>query len=248
MSLYQQLHSLLAPWIRQYTRLEVRGIENLPSGESGALLACNHAGNLWWDAICLIASISDRQLHFIAHHWDATIPPVKLLLENLDNYFLSPSLKEITPDDAVVQSLRKGQLMCQYPEESYHTFWQRYTLFRFSPQIVKYAYLAEVPIIPVAVIGVEEASPTLLGIKRPGIPLHIPLHLPFILPLKITIEFGQPYSVKKLIGQPHLPQLLDATAYQKGADSLRRHLQALISQYRTCHLSELRYVEKSGLF
>jgi len=247
MNLYHWLHSHLASGIRRYSQLEIKGIEHLPPIGQGSVLACNHSGNFWWDAICLMAGISDRQVHFIAHHWDASIAPIKWFLEQLDNYFLDLSLEDIQKNNPVVEALASGNLMCQYPEESYHMFKDRYTLFRFSPQILKYAHLAQVPICPVAVIGIEEAVPTFFGLKFTGVPLPIPLHMVLILPLKVTIEIGTSYTVEELCGISRSGKI-NTTAYQTGADTLREKLAELIRKDRPCRISDIRYAQESRLF
>lgn len=238
-TVYRRLSRLLGPLVRGYARLEVRGLARLPPPGYGALLACNHSGSLWWDAFCLVAGIPDRQIHFIAHYWDASIKPVRWLLHRLDSYFLDRSLAEIDAASEIVGALRTGKLMCVYPEESYHCFRDRYTLFAFAPHALKYAELAGVPILPVAVIGVEEAAPTLFGIKLRGVPLHIPLHPPLILPFKVTIEIGP---------ARHFEELAPHGDYHRGAMELRAQLHAMIKPYRRCRLSDLRYLEQRSWY
>ncbi|MBF0236588.1 MAG: 1-acyl-sn-glycerol-3-phosphate acyltransferase, partial [SAR324 cluster bacterium] len=175
------------PLVKRYARLNIEGKENLPEPGKPFLIACNHSGGMWWDALCLVTSMPERQLHFIAHHWDGTIKPMRVMLESVGSYFLAPTLDEINENDPVVVGLKQGKAMCQFPEESYHTFRNRYTLYQFSGQVIKYSHLANTPIIPTAVIGAEEAAPTFWGPKIKGIPWHIPMHPPIYLPLPITI-------------------------------------------------------------
>ncbi len=237
---YRFAQDRLGPWVRKYARLNIIGEENLPDPGHGALLACNHSGSFWWDASCLVSGLKDRHIHFIAHHWDAKVKILRAPLDAMQCDFLDERIDDITESSPIVSHLRQGKLMCLYPEESYHSFKQRYTLFRFSGHVIRYAELADVPIIPVAIIGAEEAAPTVFGFKKKGVPLHFPIHPPLILPFKITIEIGQPCTFSELT--------VDAQGdtYQYGADLLRLKLHNLINQYRDCKLSEQRYIDHSG--
>lgn len=239
-AVYRFAQRFVAPIVKRYARLEVKGIENLPPAGQGALLACNHSGSLWWDALCLVSGLADRRIQFIAHHWDASVPAIKAMLDWVDCSFLDACEQDIHENCEVVQRLRAGEQMCIYPEESYHTYRDRYTLFRFSPQVIRYAAAANVPVIPVAVIGVEEAAPTLFGLKKAEVPLHIPLHPPLILPAKVTLQLGQPLTVEAL--QSGLIEG-DAAA-ELMADRLRQRLAALIGLYRPCKCSDEKYIHR----
>jgi len=57
---YRFIQRNLSPVVKRYSRLEIVGLENLPADGEGALLACNHSGSIWWDALCLIAGLGDR--------------------------------------------------------------------------------------------------------------------------------------------------------------------------------------------
>ena len=243
---YTRVRGLLAPLINRYARVELEMDAPWPDNGQGVILASNHAGHLWWDSLCLAAAFPDVQLRFIAHHWDAKIKPIRKILDQLDALYLDEHLKDISPDSLVVQALRSGAIACQYPEESYHSFWRRYTVHRFSPHILKYAQLARVPIVPTAMIGVEEAAPCLLGYKLPGVPLHIPLLPPLILPLKVRILLGAPTSFEALTGadpgQPASAELL-----QQGADRLQSQMLTLIQRYRPqAKASQQRYIDHCG--
>ncbi|MGK5090913.1 lysophospholipid acyltransferase family protein [Deltaproteobacteria bacterium TL4] len=247
-SIYQNIQNFVSPFVKKYSRLEVKGLENLPSGTRGAILAPNHSGSLWWDALCLISAIPDREIRFVAHYWDASVAVIRKSLEMMDTYFLDQNLNTIDTHNAIVHGLKAGELLCQYPEESYHTIRDRYTLFRPAPQIIKYAHLAQVPVIPVAVIGVEEAAATLGGIKLRGVPLHIPLHVPLILPIKVTIEFGTPRTFEELTRTPKDSSSITESIYQQGADQLVEYMKFLIGNYRECKISEERYLERKSYF
>ena len=254
-ALHQFLKKNIAPSVKRYSRLEVVGLENLPAAGQGAMLACNHSGGLWWDAACLYAALDHRVVSFVAHHWDAKVGLMRNVLEKLDCSFLDESLSDISEQGSVVTGAKSGKLMCLYPEESYHTFRHRYTLFNFSPHIIKYAKIAQVPIIPVSIIGVEEAAPTLFGPKFNKVPLHVPFHFPLILPVKVTVEFGKPCLYDELI--PKLPEglsavpsieLTDEESFAMAARKLRQLMHDTISKYKKCRLSDEKYIDREGWF
>ncbi len=238
-TLYDRLIELLGPLVRRYARLQVHGLGHLPAPGRGALLACNHSGSLWWDACCLAAAIRERRVHFIAHHWDARIKPLRWILRRLDSYFLDPTLADIHACGEIVAALRGGEITCIYPEESYHTFRDRYTLFSFAPHALEYARLADVPIVPVAVIGAEEAAPTFFGPKLRGVPLHVPLHPPVIMPFKVTIEIGPPLRFESLARDGDCA---------RGAMTLRARLREMIEPYRRCRVSDEKYLERRSWY
>jgi 1-acyl-sn-glycerol-3-phosphate acyltransferase len=239
---YQVAQKYFSPLVQRYARLELAGGENLPSPGQGALLACNHSGSLWWDALCLVSALPDRQIQFIAHHWDARIPAIKAMLDLVDCSFLDACEDDIDEYCDVVARLKAGEQMCIYPEESYHSFRHRYTLFRFSAHVIRYARTAGVPIVPVGIVGAEEAAPTLVGFKKAEVPLHIPLHPPFILPARVTVEIGQPLWVDDL------QEIAGSDSDALLADTLRQRVADLLGKHRDCKLSDEKYIHKSSWF
>ena len=165
----------------------------------------------------------------------------------VDCSFLDERLEAITADSEVINRLQAGEQMCIYPEESYHSFRERYTLFKFSPHVAKYAAVAKVPIIPIAVIGAEEAAPTLFGLKKAAVPLHIPFHPPLILPVKITLVIGKPIAVDVSDQLNAGADSADA-GYEAAAEQIRQSLFEMIGHYRNCSLKDEKYIERSSWF
>jgi len=244
---YWRIHRLLRPFIGVYARTEVAGNRFALETDGPVLLASNHAGHLWWDSFCLLSCFTERPVRVIAHHWDASIAPIRSFLEKSGAEFLTKDVMVIGTGDPVVARLRSGEAMLVYPEESYHTFRNRYTVFRFSPHVARYAELSGAPIVPIAVIGAEEAAPCLFGYKKQGVPLHISLPLPPVLPLKITLQFSAPVSYSELIkraprGLPK-PEL-----WQFAADQLQLLMLDLMMLHRPnrARLSDVRYIDHRG--
>lgn len=242
---YSKFVSTIAPGVKRYSRLQVKGLEHLPPQGEGFILAGNHAGSHWWDAFCLATAIEDRHIHFIAHHWDAKIKMLRDFQARMGGYPLDEHLADIHQDSPICQALTSGKLLCIYPEESYHSFRDRYTLFRFAPQVVKYAQLAQVPIIPVVAIGVEEAAPVYAGIKFAKVPIHVPLHPVLIFPFQVTIEFGPPVYASELADNGPLKTEQD---YLNAAQTLRLRLHSIINQYRECKLDDTAYIDAQKWF
>ena len=245
---YRFVQRNISPFVRRYSRIEVVGLDNLPPEGEGALLACNHSGSFWWDALCLIAGMGDRPVNFVAHHWDAKIGIMRSVLESLDCGFLDEHVYDICEGCNVVKGAQSGKLMCVYPEESYHSFRHRYTLFRFSPHVAKYADIAQVPIIPITIIGVEEAAATFFGPKLKSVPLHIPLHPPLILPFKVTIDIGKASHYADLLPAVADKVIDEEKRYDLAAQQLRKNMYDTMSKYRKCKLSDDKYIDRHAWF
>jgi len=255
-ALYNFVQKWVSPVVRTYSRLEIVGLDNLPPFGSGAILACNHSGSMWWDALCLVAALGDRKVSFVAHHWDAKLGVMRKLLESFDCGFMDEHVCDIGEDCSVVQGAKSGKLMALYPEESYHSFRHRYTLFSFSHHVIKYAKVASVPVIPITIIGVEEAAPTLFGPKFKNVPLHVPLHPPIILPFKVTIDIGKAFDYEEFLSSSEVglqhqhdeDQGIDEDVYGLAAQQLRQNIFSTMSKYRTCQISDEKYIERTAWY
>ncbi|NYI05756.1 lysophospholipid acyltransferase family protein [Allostreptomyces psammosilenae] len=194
----------LRPLFRQYFRVEVQGVENIPA-EGGALVVCNHSGALPLDALMAAVAVHD-------HH------PARrdLRLLAADLVFVTPLLGELARkgghtlachDDAV-RLLERGEVVGVMPEGFKglgKPFADRYRLQRFGRGgFVSAALRTRVPIVPCAIVGAEEIYPMignaralarLLGLPyfpiTPTFPWLGPLGL-VPLPTKWTIRFGEP--------------------------------------------------------
>jgi 1-acyl-sn-glycerol-3-phosphate acyltransferase len=195
---------MLRPIYRNWFRVEVRGIENIPA-EGGALIVANHSGTIAVDALMIAQAIHDEH-------------PQHRVLRSLgaDLVFQTPfvsafarrggSTLAATPD--VERLFAQGQLVGVCPEGFKgigKPFKERYKLQRFGRGgFVAAALKAGVPIIPVSVVGAEEIAPIIGNMKTvarllglpyapitPTFPLLGPLGL-IPLPSKWIIEFGAP--------------------------------------------------------
>jgi 1-acyl-sn-glycerol-3-phosphate acyltransferase len=205
---FQLVEPALNFYYRYWFRVEQEGIENIPS-DGGALLVSNHSGALPPDAPMIMQSIrnehdSPRPLYMLGEHWFKGYPGVGML---------SNKIGLVPAHSANAQRLLRdeGRLVLVFPEGqkgSRKLYWQRYRLRRFGRGgFVKTAIRAGVPIVPVAVIGAEEAMPIFAHVpllqRLTGL-IYFPINHAFphfgaaaglmYLPAKFKIRFLEPIS------------------------------------------------------
>ncbi|NNG20791.1 acyltransferase family protein [Naumannella sp. ID2617S] len=193
---------------RKWFRVEVRGIENVPT-EGPALLVANHAGALPVDALVLQGIVHDE----VGRH------PRML---GADLVFKTPISHDVArrtgctvacPEDAE-RLLTSGELVSVFPEGFKglgKLYAERYRLQRFGRGgFVSTAVRAGAPIVPVSIVGSEEifplisTAPTLakaLGLPYfPVTPLFPLLGVLGMVPLpsKWIIEFGEALTTDEL--------------------------------------------------
>jgi 1-acyl-sn-glycerol-3-phosphate acyltransferase len=184
----------------------VEGIENVPAA-GGALLVSNHSGALPPDAAMIGKAIREehthaRPLNITVEHFFKGYPGFSMLI---------PKMGCVAAHPANVHRLLydEGQLVLVFPEGRKGTeklYKDRYRLRRFGRGgFVEAAMRAQAPIVPVCVVGAEEAQPIfahLNVLKRLTGLIYAPLtptfpHLgPFgmlaYLPAKFKIRFLEP--------------------------------------------------------
>jgi 1-acyl-sn-glycerol-3-phosphate acyltransferase len=205
---FQLVEPALNFYYRYWFRVEPEGVENVPS-DGGALLVSNHSGALPPDAPMIMQSIrnehrSPRPLYMLGEHWFKGFPGVGMLANKIG---LVPA------HSANAQRLLRdeGRLVLVFPEGqkgSRKLYWQRYRLRRFGRGgFVKTAIRAGVPIVPVAVVGAEEAMPIFAHVpllqRLTGL-IYFPINHAFphfgvaaglmYLPAKFKIRFLEPIS------------------------------------------------------
>jgi 1-acyl-sn-glycerol-3-phosphate acyltransferase len=199
---------LLRPLVQTWFRVEVRGGENLPA-TGPALLVSNHAGTLPLDGMILHAVVYDE----IARH-------VRML--GADLIFKTPFSHDVARKTGTTLAcqedaerlLAAGQLVAVFPEGFKglgKPYADRYKLQRFGRGgFVSAAVRAQVPIIPVSIVGSEEIYPLIstapmlaraLGLPYfPVTPLFPWLGVLGLIPLpsKWIIEFGEAVATDEL--------------------------------------------------
>jgi 1-acyl-sn-glycerol-3-phosphate acyltransferase len=202
--------ALLRPIAEKWFRVEVRGIENIPT-EGGALIVSNHSGTVPVDALMTMVAVHDHTGRFLRSL-------------GADLVFRMPVVGELARkggatlacNEDAERMLRSGELVGVWPEGFKGVgkpFSQRYKLQRFGRGgFVGAALRTGVPIIPLSVVGAEEIYPLvgnvpslarLLGVPyvpiTPFFPWLGPLGL-VPLPSKWLLEFGEPIRTDELGG------------------------------------------------
>ena len=191
---------LLEFYYRYWFRCEVEGVENVPAS-GGALLVSNHSGALPPDAPMIGKAIKEehshpRQLNITVEHFFKGYPGFSMLL---------PKIGCVAAHPANVHRLLhdEEELVLVFPEGRKGTekvFKERYKLRRFGRGgFVEAAMRARAPIVPVCVVGAEEAAPIFahLGpLQRLTGLIYAPLSPIFpgalFLPAKFRIRFLEP--------------------------------------------------------
>jgi 1-acyl-sn-glycerol-3-phosphate acyltransferase len=151
---------------RYWFRCEIEGIENVPSS-GGALLVSNHSGALPPDAAMIGKAIKEehphpRPLNITVEHFFKGYPGFSMLI---------PKIGCVAAHPANVQRLLfdEQQLVLVFPEGRKGTeklYKDRYKLRRFGRGgFVEAAMRARAPIVPVCVVGAEEAAPIFAQVK-----------------------------------------------------------------------------------
>jgi 1-acyl-sn-glycerol-3-phosphate acyltransferase len=158
--IFQLTEPLLNFYYRYWFRVETEGVENVPT-DGGALLVSNHSGALPPDAPMIMQALRNehparRPLYMLGEHWFKGYPGVGMLANKIGLVAAHPANAQRLLGD-------EGRLVLVFPEGqkgSRKLYWQRYRLRRFGRGgFVKTALRAGVPIVPIAVIGAEEAMP-----------------------------------------------------------------------------------------
>jgi 1-acyl-sn-glycerol-3-phosphate acyltransferase len=236
---FRLMEPVLNFYYRYWFRVEVEGIENVPAG-GGALLASNHAGALPPDAPMIVHAVRNehsnpRPVYMLGEHWFKGYPGVGMLTNKLGLVAAHPANAHRLLHD-------EGRLVLVFPEGQKATrklYWQRYKLRRFGRGgFVKTAIRAGVPIVPVAVMGGEEAMPIFAHIKPlerlTGL-VYFPINHAFphfgllaaamYLPAKFRIRFLEPVEF-----EDRGPEAADDVAFvQQTADDIRARIQASLN-------------------
>jgi len=237
---FQMMEPVLNFYYRYWFRVEVEGIENIPSA-GGALVASNHSGALPPDAPMIMQAIRNehpnpRPLYMLGEHWFKGYPGVGMLANKIGMVAAHPANAHRLLHD-------EGRMVLVFPEGQKGTrklFWQRYKLRRFGRGgFVKTAIRAGVPIVPVAVMGAEEAMPIFAHVpllqRITGL-IYFPINHAFphfgllagamYLPAKFRIRFLEPVRFER-----YGPEAADDVAFvQQMADDIRARIQDSLNE------------------
>ena len=161
------------PVYSKWFRTDWEGLEKIPS-DGGALLVANHAGAIPSDAPVIMHGIEKelgRPVYGLADYFLRTIPVVGTLWARAGGVSARPA-------NAYRLLKEQRQLALVFPEGTKATsksFTDRYQLRRFGRGgFVEIAMRAGVPVIPIAVVGAEEAMPMVMRLPTLARALGIP--------------------------------------------------------------------------
>jgi 1-acyl-sn-glycerol-3-phosphate acyltransferase len=165
--------ALYEPIYSKWFRVEWEGLEKVPT-HGGALLVANHAGAIPSDAPVIMHGIEKelgRPVYGLADYFFRTVPVVGTLWARGGGVSARPA-------NAYRLLKEQGQLVLDFPEGTKgpsKSFTDRYHLRRFGRGgFVEIAMRAGVPVVPIAVIGSEEAMPVLFRLPAVAKALGLP--------------------------------------------------------------------------
>ncbi len=180
---------------RHYFRVVNSGFENIPTGR--CLFVSNHSGQIPIDAMLITTALllelePPRLLRGMVEKWAPSLPFISTFFSRCG---------QVTGDIHNAKSLlERGESLMVFPEGVTglgKPIFNRYELQSFGTGFVRLAMETKTPIVPVGVIGCEEALPSISKLmplaKKMGIP-YLPVIATGLIPLptKVTIRYGKP--------------------------------------------------------
>jgi 1-acyl-sn-glycerol-3-phosphate acyltransferase len=185
----------------RYFRVSVKGAARFVPSDGPAILVANRGGILTYDALMIVEAVRRahpaRRVRFDIDPYLGSAPGIAPILTRLGGVRAVPENAE--------RLLEAGHAVLFFPEGfrgAAKSIRKRYQIGAMSADFAKLALNLGVPVIPVAVLGSEEAQPVIGQLPAlakllgwPAVPLA-PAGV-FPLPVKFKIRFGKPVSVGK---------------------------------------------------
>jgi 1-acyl-sn-glycerol-3-phosphate acyltransferase len=207
--------TLYEPVYSRWFRVEWEGLEKIPE-EGGALLIANHAGAIPSDAPVIMHGIEKelgRPVYGMADAFFRTIPVVGTLWSRGGGVVANPPNAYRLLHD-------QHQLALVFPEGlkgPSKSYTDRYRLRRFGRGgFVETAMRAGVPVVPIAVVGSEEAMPMVYRVPR----IHRALGLPYI-PVTLNMLLLGPVGIVVPFPAKFKLRVLDPVYFDAPADQER---------------------------
>jgi 1-acyl-sn-glycerol-3-phosphate acyltransferase len=220
----------------RYWRVDLAGLDELPTS-GPCLMVANRSGLLPYDGLMLAHAVerfhpSGERPRFLVADWLFTLP------------FVQPTLTRLGGVRACRENaerlLRAGRFVVAFPEGAQgaaKVFRERYRLKRFGRGgVVRVALQNRVPLVPVGVVGAEEAHPILFKAHAPARAMGLPF-LPVTptfpalgplgllpLPAKWVVRIGEPLCFEHLGADAAADELL----VSRLTEDLRARIQALV--------------------
>ena len=240
--------TLIEFFYRYWFRAEVEGVEHVPAS-GGALLVSNHSGALPPDAATIGKAIREehptpRPLNITVEHFFKGYPGFSMLI---------PKIGCVAAHPANVHRLLhdERQLVLVFPEGRKGTeklYKDRYRLRRFGRGgFVEAAMRAEAQLVPVCVVGAEEAAPIFAHVNfmqrltkliyfpiTPTFPWLGPLGMLGYLPAKFKIRFLEPIDTVALGGSEAVhDKALVQTVSQEIRARIQENLDEMVAKRRS---------------
>ncbi|MDP3937068.1 MAG: 1-acyl-sn-glycerol-3-phosphate acyltransferase [Deltaproteobacteria bacterium] len=222
----------------RYFRVEAEGAKANVPAEGPAILVANRGGPVAYDALMIAEAARrahpGRRIRFHVDPHLGSAPGIGPIMVRLGG------VKEA--GDNAERLVEEGQLFLFFPEGfrgAVKTLGERYRLAEFSTEFAEAAERLGVPVIPVALIGSEEAQPVIGGITFlaralgwPAFPLAPLGVLP--LPVKFRIRFGKPLTPSGARGRALKTRA--RALRQRTRDSVQASLRDLLASRRSVFL------------
>lgn len=186
----QTLRSIVRTLFNLFSRVEVVGLENIPS-QGGCILATNHLGRL--DAPLVFALVERQDITALVADTYQKNPLMRWLVTIARGIWVNREEADLQAMRAARSFLQSGGILGIAPEGT------RSRTGSLQPAKTGVAYLANkssVPIVPAAIYGTETAVGELLRLRRP----------------QISILFGEPFTLPPITRQQRDTALQENTA------------------------------------
>lgn len=215
-------------------RVEWEGLERLPA-EGGALLVSNHAGMMPVDGGLIQYGIqrhANRLVYLLAHHGFFRVPFVGKTLHRAGTVVAHP-------DNAHRLLREDGQLVLVFPEGEKGPVKpksERYRLQRFGRGgFVETAMRAGVPIVPVALMGTEDTTPTLIDLELGGRRMPLTLNTALLGPILGSVAHLPAKIRARVLPPVHFDAPPEQASYPRSllmdeAEAIRGDLQVALDE------------------
>ena len=229
---------------QRYFRTQVTGIENIPKN-GPCLLVANHSGSLPIDGLMLMSALltampNRRPIRFLTEDFVQTIPFVSTWLKRLGAVRAS--------QENALGLLKDGEVVAAFPEglKGYaKPPAQWYRVQRLGRGgIVHLSLQAKVPILPCAIVGAEEATPSLRRLEAmerlfglpyfpitPAFPWLGPVGL-LPAPTRLSIDIGPAFLTGHETARPEDP-LYVANLTETLRTTLQQRLDRLVAKRKS---------------
>ena len=171
------LRSILAFLFRLLTHVEVKGVENIPE-KGGAILATNHMSRL--DPPLVFIFIERSDLTALVADKYKKYPVFSWILNAVNGIYINRESADFSALREARSFLKNGGMLGIAPEGTRSTTGQ---MLEAKTGVAYLADKAGVPIVPIAIMGTEDAVQKLLHLRRP----------------KLRIQFGEPFHLPPLV-------------------------------------------------